>query len=82
VAVSPLPGGGVWAFLVDWGHTSHPCDGLPDQGVRLTALWGRHPDPEAVRADLNALELTLPLKRGPAGLRAELTTPGGGIAVL
>ncbi len=80
--LSPLPRGGLVPFLIDWGDTAHPCEGLPDQGVRLTALRGRHPDPGAVKADLSALGVALPVERGAAGLRAELTTPEGAIVVL
>ena len=79
---TPPPHGGIVPFFIDWGETAHPCDDLPDHGVALSALRGRHPDPAAVRADLDALGVELAVEAGPPSLRAELRTPAGTIVAL
>ena len=71
----PLPRHGIVPFFIDWGDTSHPCTGLPDEGVSLTNLRARHPDPEAVRADLGRLGVELEVEPGPPALEAVLRTP-------
>jgi len=73
----PPPRHGIVPFFIDWGDTSHPCADLPDRGVRLVGLDGRHPDPEAVRRDLGRLGVELAVTAGQAGLVAVLETPGG-----
>lgn len=80
--VVPPPQGGIIPFFIDWGETAHPCMGLPDYGVRLAALRGRHPDPEAVRADLSAVGVTLEVQPGRPALEAYLEVPGGGVVDL
>ena len=80
--LAPPVHGGIVPFFIDWGGTDHPCDGLPDHGVRLVALRGRHPDPQSVRADLNALGVELAVESGAPSLHAELETPGGRIVAL
>ena len=80
--LTPPPRGGILPFFIDWGATPHPCDDLPDHGVTLSAILGRHPDPSAARADLDALGVQLAVEAGPASLRAELRTPDGAIVVL
>lgn len=49
-----LPMDGVVPFLIDWGETPHPARGARDGG-ELVWLTLRHPDPEAVRAALEAV---------------------------
>ena len=73
----PLPRQGIIPFFIDWGDTPHPCAELPDQGVRLVRLSGRHPDPEAVRRELDELGVGLAVAAGQAGLVAVLETPTG-----
>lgn len=80
--VVPPRHGGVVPFFIDWGETAHPCTALHDYGVRLRALRGRHPDPEAVWSDLRALGVTLDVQRGSPALEAYLEVPGGGAVVL
>lgn len=80
--LTPSPHGGIVPFFIDWGETAHPCDDLPDHGVRLAALRGRHPDPAAVRAHLDALGVALAVEAGPPSLHAELRTPGGTLVAL
>ena len=73
----PLPRRGIIPFFIDWGDTPHPCAELPDRGVRLVRLSGRHPDPEAVRLELDRLGVGLGVATGRAGLVAVLETPTG-----
>ena len=73
----PLPRQGIIPFFIDWGDTPHPCAELPDQGVRLVRLSGRHPDPEVVRRELDRLGVGLGVAAGRAGLVAVLETPTG-----
>lgn len=73
----PLPRQGIIPFFIDWGDTPHPCAELPDRGVRLVRLGARHPDPEAVRGDLDRLGVALGVAVGRAGLVAVLETPAG-----
>lgn len=73
----PLPRQGIIPFFIDWGDTPHPCAELPDQGVRLVRLSGRHPDPELVRRELDELGVGLAVAAGRAGLVAVLETPTG-----
>ena len=73
----PLPRQGIIPFFIDWGDTPHPCAELPDRGVRLVRLSGRHPDPEAVRRELDRLGVGLGVAVGRAGLVAVLETPAG-----
>lgn len=79
---TPPPHGGIVPFFIDWGETAHPCEDLPDHGVSLLALRGRHPDPAAVRADLGGLGVELAVEAGPPSLHAELRTPAGTIVAL
>lgn len=49
-----LPMDGVVPFLIDWGETPNPAAGARDGG-ELVGLTVRHPEPEAVRAALEAV---------------------------
>lgn len=69
--------GGVVPFLIDWGETPHPALSAP-QGAILKGLRAEHPDPERVENALAALDLRLPVRRGPSPvLIALLETPKG-----
>ena len=72
-----LPCGGAVPFLIDWGSTRSPALTAP-AGCRLLELEVGHPQPEAVRAALRALEVTVSVHSSPAPrLQATLTTPRG-----
>jgi len=73
----PPPRHGIVPFFIDWGDTPHPCAELPDRGVRLVRLHGRHPDPGTVRRELEQLGVDLDVTAGRAGLVAVLETPTG-----
>jgi glyoxalase-like protein len=53
-----LPGGGVLPTLIQWSDERHPADAMPDAGIRLVALAGAHPEPDAIRSALAALSLS------------------------
>ncbi|WP_375481759.1 VOC family protein [uncultured Jatrophihabitans sp.] len=58
------PSRGLVPFLIDWGATPHPASrALPT--VELTTLALLHPDPAAVQASLDALQVLLLVEQGP-----------------
>lgn len=57
-----LPGGGLLPTLIQWMDERHPADAMPDAGVRLVALAGAHPEPNAIRSALAALSLSETIK--------------------
>ncbi|MFG6201949.1 VOC family protein [Nonomuraea sp. JJY05] len=75
-AVNPVP------FLIDWGRTAHPAaSGLPQLG--LTSFTATHPDPDALRRELAAIDAELEISEGPeAALRAVLDTPRGSVTLI
>jgi Glyoxalase-like domain len=70
----------VLPFLIEWGSTRHPTDAdLPQLSLsRLTILT---PESEQVRRQLDALGLTIDVEPGVSGLRAEIDTPYGRMAL-
>lgn len=72
----PRGGDGLVPFLIDWGDCPHPAQSSAP-GCSLANLHGEHPDPDAVRALLDALGVDLELRRGEAALVALLDTPSG-----
>ena len=71
--------GGVVPFLIDWGQTPHPALSAP-RGAILEGLRAEHPEPERVQRVLAALDLALPVRRGPSpALIALLKTPQGAL---
>jgi hypothetical protein len=68
---------GLVPFLIDWGASPHPAASAPG-GISLVALRAEHPNPAGVGSLLRALDLNLPVTRGPrATLIATLETPRG-----
>lgn len=78
LTIRPTPGGdGLVPFLIDWGTSPHPAPRTAS-GCALVSLRGEHPDPDSVRAQLDALGAPLALSQAPAvALVAELDTPNG-----
>ncbi len=82
--LTPPRGGldGTIPFLIDWQDSAHPSNGLP--AVTLLSLTLTHPDPDAVRAALeavDALELVTDILQGEASLAVELETPHGRVRI-
>jgi hypothetical protein len=77
--IEPRPRDGLVPFLIDWGTAQHPVEaGLPE--VRLESLRAEHPDADAVRRDLRAVDAHLDLAEGPApALRAKIAGANGTI---
>jgi hypothetical protein len=72
----PAPFDGVVPFVIDWGTTRHPAaSGLPE--VALLAFSATHPEPDRVRAALEALGVTLSVSEGPPSLTATFSGPDG-----
>ena len=78
-----LPLGGTVPSLIEWQGDS-PAAALPDVGVRLQSLTLETPQPEDLRAALNALELAVlvTVRQAPQiSLRALLNTPSGEVVL-
>jgi hypothetical protein len=70
--------GDVLPFLIDWGSSPHPSDGLP--AVELVAFDLAHPDPVTTHARLVALGTPRPVARAPyPTLRATVRGPAGSV---
>jgi hypothetical protein len=74
------PAAGLLPFLIEWGSTRHPTDAdLPL--LQLSTLSIFTPEPQQVRRQLDALGLTIDVQDGAPGLRADLDTPNGLLAL-
>lgn len=51
------PARGIVPTLIQWDVPIHPADRLSTSGVSLTGLAATHPEPERIRAALEALDL-------------------------
>jgi hypothetical protein len=79
-----LPGGGLLPTLLQWADERHPADAMPDSGIRLVALAGAHPEPNAIRSALAALSLSDTIKITFAAtprLATMLRTPRGPVTL-
>lgn len=66
--------------LIDWQRSPHPTTaGLPE--VALVSLVGFHPEPDAVRADLDALGVELEVRQGEPGFELVVDTPKGRVTL-
>lgn len=66
-------------FLIDWGDTRHPSTDAPG-GATLLAFSAEHPEPDRVKAVLDALGLHLDVTRGAEPrLLAEISGPSGSL---
>jgi hypothetical protein len=70
---------GVLPTLIQWDGSAHPGDGLDDRGCALLDLQLAHPQAEAIRPLLKALQLRAPvrLQAGDAAIVARVRTPNG-----
>lgn len=74
---SVVVGDGLVPFFIDWGKSPHPSMSAPG-GLALVSLRGQHEEPAAIRRQLAAVGIDLPVERGPRStLIATLQTPGG-----
>jgi hypothetical protein len=51
-------------YFMDWGDSPHPAT-TAAKGARLVSLRAEHPDPARIEKMLRALNLDLPVTRGP-----------------
>lgn len=83
MAVPPdgvLPHDNRFPAVIEWGAgVPHPASVLAPSGCRLTRLVVSHPGAEALQARLrpHLRDARVVFETGPAGLRAEIETPGG-----
>ena len=72
---------GLVPFLIDWGDALHPSETAVG-GCRLVEFYGKHPDPAAVQAGLDAVGAALRVEQAEApALVAVLEGPGGRITL-
>jgi len=78
-----LPAAGAAPTLIQWDALPHPATKLDDLGCHLEALQVFHPDPQGIRATLDAIAFAGPVevRALPAGaaprLQARIRTPQG-----
>ncbi|HEX6444138.1 MAG TPA: VOC family protein [Streptosporangiales bacterium] len=66
--------------LIDWQESPHPTTtGLPE--ATLVSLVGFHPEPDAVRRDLDALGVELEVRPGEPGFELVVDTPNGRVTL-
>ena len=71
--------GSVVPFAIEWKTEGHPSDGLPD-GCRMSELRGVHPEPDRIRAQLDALGVDLPIAlAADPGLVLVIDSPRGAV---
>ena len=71
--------GGIVPFFIDWGYSPHPAPKTP-AGCTLIELKAEHPNPERIRAMLDAFEINLPIQYGKVfRLKAAIGTKDGSI---
>ena len=69
--------GGALPFLIDWGDTPHPGSVMPSGG-RLDSFVIEHPEPDAMRRALKALDSDLEIRAADSfGLVASIETAAG-----
>lgn len=78
-----LPEGGLIPAFIEWSPGPHPSTGQQDLGVRLKAVRLTHPDPDGLRATLEALNVAhlATIERGERALAFTLDTPNGTVTL-
>jgi catechol 2,3-dioxygenase-like lactoylglutathione lyase family enzyme len=72
---------GLVPFLIDWGTSPHPST-VSRALCSIKGFRAEHPDPESVKAPLNALGVSLEVEPGmDARLRGTLVGPDGSIVL-
>lgn len=66
-------------FLIDWGTSAHPAASA-SPGLELGELLARHPHPDELTAQLDALGITMGILPGAEALLVELRGPLGMLA--
>lgn len=67
------PYGGTLPMLMEWNGGPHPCDSLPDGGLRIKALRLTHDR----RVRLPTHDRRITAQQGDTALAVDLKTPGG-----
>ena len=82
VFVSGHGAGTLVPFFIEWATPSHPADHAPT-GLRLKTLHAETPQPAALRAVLEALDVKLKVRKADvARLVAVLDTPNGPVTLM
>ena len=71
---------GVLPTLIQWGEV-HPAAAMPPSGITLASLELQHPQADVLATGLQAIGLALPVRPGPARLRARLQTVRGPVDI-
>lgn len=73
------PYDGLAPFIIDWGTSPHPADGIP--AAALESLDLTAPQPEAIGSLMRSLGLHVTVASGPAQIHATLSGPAGTIVL-
>lgn len=78
-----LPEGGLVPAFIEWSSGPHPSTGQQDIGLRLDTIHLRHPQPNALRETLAALNVDhlVQIDNGPRALAFQITTPSGSVTL-
>lgn len=77
-----LPADGVSPTLIQWATADHPCQRLPDPGVRLDQLQLSHPDAERISGGLTHIGLgAIAVSVGPHRMSAQLRVAGQSVTL-
>ncbi|WP_417522603.1 VOC family protein [Marinovum sp.] len=78
-----LPMAGLLPAFIEWSPGPHPSTGQQDLGVRLDKVQLSHPEPEALRSVLQALQVDhlAEVGQGAPGLSFALSSPKGHVVL-
>lgn len=78
-SANKAPYDGLAPFIIDWGSSPHPADGIP--AANLESLTMTAPDHENVSGLLHSLGLQVAVGEGHSRIQATLSGPAGVIAI-
>jgi hypothetical protein len=78
-----LPGDALLPAFIEWSPGPHPSTAQADLGVRLSTIRLQHPEPEAFKRTLDALQVShlAEVVEGEKALSFELDTPNGSVVL-
>ena len=78
-----LPGDALLPAFIEWSPGPHPSTAQADLGVRLSTIHLQHPEPEAFKRTLDALQVShlAEVVEGEKALSFQLDTPNGSVVL-